>query len=1208
MPKFMSHRFSYNRRRHDSNRIRLSGGAGAHAPHINLTYVDNDVHIELKKVIQSGEKRTLILKAEQFFEISQKNDEIKLAGRNIANYHGSDSTTQPAKEVGLFKFISRSDFESTTCEHMYEWEVPNSKLRVSVRNRRSDGKRPINTDFVVEIRVFGTNGLPTDEGIMMAWHNFEGTFVKHHKERQDRIQQMRRNGVLNPLARLNANATSSSTSAATTTATVSVSSTTTGNLPTWTIQEEFVNKETYSCVICIDTYVKGAIVNGLPNCSHYFHSSCIRTWLVGSDQCPTCNFDDATKLNVHLVPHSHDDVGFVKTLDEYYYGSRTDLQHVRVQYILDSIVLALDENPHRRFIYIEMAFFYRWWLQQTDEIRNKVKDFVNSGRLEFSSGGWCMNDEGTTHYNSIIDQHSLGLEFLNDQFGECGRPKIGWQIDPFGHSREQASLLAQMGFDGLFFGRADYQDLQKRNSTKSMEMIWKASANLDRQSWLFTGILPRRYSTPATFSFDFIAPDDPIIDDVNLPDYNVPERVQTFIQTAQNESMEYATNHIIMTFGGDFQYQNALANYKNLDKLIKYVNDQQMNGSNVNVFYSTPSCYLYALNKVNRSWITKTDDFFPHAHHPHRFWTGYFTSRPALKRFERYSNNILQVIRQLNTFSNSQLRNQIFSLSEAMAIAQHHDAVSGTEKQHVANDYAQRLSIGIDAALNVINTAYPKLLKKDNQSSTVEIQQFLCQITNISECLTIENAKQFTVILWNPISHPVVGYLRVPVTRSYTVRDSSGPIRSELIPISNSTKTIPGRMSNATNQLIFKYNLPALGFNTYFFEVNEEEEEEKLEITKNEICILQNQGYSGNNSQFDFQASGAYIFRPYCCLENVLKVNLFQTAIIIFNEWISQEINLYDEGEDIEIEWTVGPIAIDDNIGKEIILRYDTDIKSQSKYYTDANGREVLQRIRNYRPTYNYTITEPVSGNYYPVNSRIWINETNRQFTILTDRSEGGASLFDGSIELMIHRRLLYDDNLGVGEALNESAFGQGLVVRGKHFLNIDSPQTSALYHRIHSQELFMSPLVIFALINSSYMNYSNLYRQTWSALSDILPSNIHLLTLDQLNEKQYLIRLEHYFELNEDEKYSYPTKINLQSIFKSIGTIDKILELTLDANLELTLDANLELSQMNRLHWLTDNDELLLQTNNSTKQHSLVDTNIILNPMQIRTFRITIV
>lgn len=34
-----------------------------------------------------------------------------------------------------------------------------------------------------------------------------------------------------------------------------------------------------------------------------------------------------------------------------------------------------------------------------------------------------------------------------------------------------------------------------------------------------------------------------------------------------------------------------------------------------------------------------------------------------------------------------------------MGIAQHHDAVSGTEKQHVANDYAQRLSEGIDQAM-----------------------------------------------------------------------------------------------------------------------------------------------------------------------------------------------------------------------------------------------------------------------------------------------------------------------------------------------------------------------------------------------------------------------------------------------------------------------------------------------------------------------------
>jgi hypothetical protein len=37
-----------------------------------------------------------------------------------------------------------------------------------------------------------------------------------------------------------------------------------------------------------------------------------------------------------------------------------------------------------------------------------------------------------------------------------------------------------MGFDGLFFSRADYRDYSTRYGTKTMEMIWKASANLGK--------------------------------------------------------------------------------------------------------------------------------------------------------------------------------------------------------------------------------------------------------------------------------------------------------------------------------------------------------------------------------------------------------------------------------------------------------------------------------------------------------------------------------------------------------------------------------------------------------------------------------------------------------------------------------------------------------------------------------------------------------
>ena len=56
-----------------------------------------------------------------------------------------------------------------------------------------------------------------------------------------------------------------------------------------------------------------------------------------------------------------------------------------------------------------------------------------------------------------------------------------------------------------------------------------------------------------------------------------------------------------------------------------------------------------------------------------------------------------------------------------------------------------------------------------------------------------------------------------------------------------------------------------------------------------------------------------------------------------------------------------------------------------------------------------------------------------RQLWVMTDRAQGGSSLQPGQLELMLHRRLFNDDAFGVGEALNETAFGTGLVVRGKH-------------------------------------------------------------------------------------------------------------------------------------------------------------------------------
>lgn len=95
----------------------------------------------------------------------------------------------------------------------------------------------------------------------------------------------------------------------------------------------------------------------------------------------------------------------------------------------------------------------------------------------------------------------------------------------------------------------------------------------------------------------------------------------------------------------------------------------------------------------------------------------------------------------------------------------------------------------------------------------------------------------------------------------------------------------------------------------------------------------------------------------------------------------------------------------------------------------------MLKRKRNHRETWNVKIHESVAGNYYPVTTKIALEDTTARMAILTDRAQGGSSLEDGVLELMVHRRLLHDDAFGVGEALNETEYGEGLIARGKHHL-----------------------------------------------------------------------------------------------------------------------------------------------------------------------------
>lgn len=76
-------------------------------------------------------------------------------------------------------------------------------------------------------------------------------------------------------------------------------------------------------------------------------------------------------------------------------------------------------------------------------------------------------------------------------------------------------------------------------------------------------------------------------------------------------------------------------------------------------------------------------------------------------------------------------------------------------------------------------------------------------------------------------------------------------------------------------------------------------------------------------------------------------------------------------------------------------------MKTDGVFFTDANGRQTLERRRDYRPTWTLNPTEPVAENYYPINSHIYV-KGDQLVGLVNDRSQGGTSLHDGEIELMV--------------------------------------------------------------------------------------------------------------------------------------------------------------------------------------------------------------
>ena len=784
----------------------------------------------------------------------------------------------------------------------------------------------------------------------------------------------------------------------------------------------------------------------------------------------------SSDINIHIIPHTHLDPGWLKTPEEYY-------NEESVGSIFSTVLTSLISNPDRTFIITEVYFFKIWYLKQSNTEKEKFKQLIKEKRIEFVFSGFVVNDEANPIYYDIVDNIRIGHQFLLEEFGI--RPKSAFFLDSFGHNAGNAHVVSQMDFDNLVLGRMhnDYLDLMKNQ--KFLEFNWDMFGNGNSNKPILTHVMALHYGYTQFLQ--------------ELED-NVDTVMPSFIANLNEILKGIQHKNIMFLFGDDFKYTTDFL-FRNIDNLKSQFDSKQSDArryfgtsEKINFFYSTPEKYFQymkeELEKSGKNLDTLTHkDFYPLR--TDCYWTGYFTSRPYLKGYIRKASNAFYSFSKYFSFNrfinNNPLRQTIYSdlkeLREVVALAQHHDAITGTCKQYVAADYVNRLEEkmikvendfknNLEDKLNIKidSITYNNYITHERKTSSNFIigrsdKEDNIKIGIYNPMMTYESGEKSKILIGIEISDSEYEYEIEGIKSNFFCIDEKSIKNPELfiyknkcfinfflefkkgeeinfISLQKTSSKIKAekykKINNPENIELIKdsSNIKSLVFNPQNFLFNLKYYNEDKEITEINFSYYDGMYYVNAGTCKD----GAYIFSPYNRFPDPISIqyeNSFYVKGDIGITFVTRNhltsftfFTFYYEPFFAKVD------HIFDNMENSYFLKrfsyaynfvIKTDINnldSNNKpiFYTDANGLEPMQRIID---TYEYEETSSPStgGNFYPVTSFISIQsekDTKNKITLFTDRPQGGTGYIPGSVSLSLQRKSYGTDNKGLNENMNE--------------------------------------------------------------------------------------------------------------------------------------------------------------------------------------------
>ena len=750
-------------------------------------------------------------------------------------------------------------------------------------------------------------------------------------------------------------------------------------------------------------------------------------------------------INIHVIPHTHMDPGWLNTPEEYYFNER-------IENIFDTMLNSLINDKKKTFVLNELFYFLKWYNSKDKKDKTKMKKLINEKRVEFVLGGYVVNDEATPLYYNIMDQIRIGHQFLQEEFGII--PKTGWYIDSFGHSAANAHILSKLNYENLVLGRLheDYLSLLKDN--KSTEFYWAPFSN----NSILTHILPLHYG--------FVMFQEDLGKIGREFDSNIDQIYKDLFNNLKESARGLRHNNIMFLFGDDFQFKDDDL-FSNIDKLINLIkkketqeNIKQILNTNetINFFYSTPENYFNSMKKNLKKNGKNLETFKNIDFYPLRtdcFWTGYFTSRPYLKGYIRKASNIfftfskyhsMNRLTNQNLFQNNKDDNNnslsfLDNFRKVVGLTQHHDAITGTCRQYVSEDYIRSLKYYID------------LLEENIKN---DLEQFLnIQISNIcySNYLVDQNqelcSKQFLISKFTSKDKIKIGLLHPQFTSSSDKNEIL--INIEIIE-SNSNYGIEGVKSqffclnkkNLKNKNLFKYknncflsffykfkkgeeiayivlNKATKGQNSNkYYNLNDIINKKKIELIKKtdniqslifypkefEFSLVYNNNNKNNKINFSYYdgmyyvnagicKDGAYQFSPYNKYPEKVQIdynNSFYFKSDLGITFVTR--NTYASFTFFTIFYDPFFIKVDhifDSVKESYFLNrfsfgysfvFKTNINNMREdnkpiFYTDSNGIEAIRRKVDSFP-YKESANITEGSNFYPVTSYIFIKDENK--------------------------------------------------------------------------------------------------------------------------------------------------------------------------------------------------------------------------------------